>query len=58
MQAEILICKTCKIATNFKPTGTLLPHVKLTQLKKVSARPTNTPFPDLHSQITRRDLNY
>lgn len=36
MQAEILICKTCKIATNFKPTGTLLPHVKLTHLKKIS----------------------
>lgn len=36
MQAEILICKTCKIATNFKPTGTLLPYVKLTHLKKIS----------------------
>lgn len=58
MQAEILICKTCKIATNFKPTGTLLPHVKLTHLKKVSVRPTNTPFPDLHSKIIRTDLNY
>lgn len=58
MQAEILICKTCKIATNFKPTGTLLPHVKLTHLKKISVRPTNTPSPDLHSKIIRIDLNY
>lgn len=33
MQAETLICKTCKTAANFKPTGTLFPHVKLTHLR-------------------------
>lgn len=40
MQAATLICKTCKTAADFKPTGTSLPQVKLTRLKKFSIRPT------------------
>lgn len=57
MQAEILICKTCKIATDFKPTGTFT-ATRETHSPEENFRPTNTPSPDLHSKIIRTDLNY